>query len=384
MNNISKLTILTILLLAMTTSMSNVAIVTTLPHLKEYFTDISNIEFYSRLMLTLPSLVIALLAPILGHFIFRFGKKRSVLIALFFFSFFGTAGLYLNSIESLLASRALFGLCVATLMIVSTSLVGDYFKEHDRHKFMGYQSAFMAMGGVFFVIGGGFLSDINWRFPFGIYFVGIVLIPFAFLYLKEVKIETLQDDLSVNIGKNMIIVYILAFIYMLLFFILPTQIPFLLIEKFDASGKMAGTIIAVAFFCNALGAIAFSKLKTRFNFVSIYLIGITLIALGFSIVGVINHIYFFFISSPILGFAGGLMMTNVTAWMLSKTSHEKRVKSSGYFTSAIFLGQFLSPIVFHPFLDFLEIQDFFWFIGLSLFICSFMAFVVLKKKIKGI
>ena len=384
MNNISKLTILTILLLAMTTSMSNVAIVTTLPHLKEYFTDISNIEFYSRLMLTLPSLVIALLAPILGHFIFIFGKKRSVLIALFFFSLFGTAGLYLNSIESLLASRALFGLCVATLMIVSTSLVGDYFKEHDRHKFMGYQSAFMAMGGVFFVIGGGFLSDINWRFPFGIYFIGIVLIPFAFLYLKEVKIETLQDDLSVNIGKNMIIVYILAFIYMLLFFILPTQIPFLLIEKFDASGKMAGTIIAVAFFCNALGAIAFSKLKTRFNFVSIYLIGITLIALGFSIVGVINHIYFFFISSPILGFAGGLMMTNVTAWMLSKTSHEKRVKSSGYFTSAIFLGQFLSPIVFHPFLDFLEIQDFFWFIGLSLFICSFMAFVVLKKKIKGI
>ena len=384
MNNISKLTILTILLLAMTTSMSNVAIVTTLPHLKEYFTDISNIEFYSRLMLTLPSLVIALLAPILGHFIFRFGKKRSVLIALFFFSLFGTAGLYLNSIKSLLASRALFGLCVATLMIVSTSLVGDYFKEHDRHKFMGYQSAFMALGGVFFVIGGGFLSDINWRFPFGIYFVGIVLIPFAFLYLKEVKIETLQDDLSVNIGKNMIIVYILAFIYMLLFFILPTQIPFLLIEKFDASGKMAGTIIAVAFFCNALGAIAFSKLKTRFNFVSIYLIGITLIALGFSIVGVINHIYFFFISSPILGFAGGLMMTNVTAWMLSKTSHEKRVKSSGYFTSAIFLGQFLSPIVFHPFLDFLEIQDFFWFIGLSLFICSFMAFVVLKKKIKGI
>lgn len=382
MNNISKLTILTILLLAMTTSMSNVAIVTSLPHLKEYFTNISNIEFYSRLMLTLPSLVIAILAPILGHFIFRFGKKKAVIIALFFFSIFGTAGLYLNSIESLLASRALFGLCVATLMIVSTSLVGDYFKEHDRHKFMGYQSAFMAIGGVFFVIGGGFLSDINWRFPFGIYFVGIVLIPFAFLYLKEVKIETSEEDLSVNIGKNMLIVYILAFIYMLLFFILPTQIPFLLIEKFDASGKMAGTVIAVAFFCNALGAIAFSKLKKRLNFVAIYLLGITLIALGFSLVGIINHIYFFFITSPILGFAGGLMMTNVTAWMLSKTSHKKRVKSSGYFTSAIFLGQFLSPIVFHPFLDFLEIQDFFLFIGLSLFLISFIAFLVLRFKTK--
>ncbi|MDZ7818586.1 MAG: MFS transporter [Aliarcobacter sp.] len=382
MNNISKLTILTLLLLAMTTSMSNVAIVTALPHLKEYFTSVDNIEFYSRLMLTLPSLVIAILAPILGHFIFRFGKKKSVLIALFFFSFFGTAGLYLNSIESLLISRALFGLCVATLMIVSTSLVGDYFKEHDRHKFMGFQSAFMAIGGVFFVMGGGFLSDINWRFPFAIYFVGIILLPLVFANLKEIKIENTQENLSINIGKNMLVVYFLAFIYMLLFFILPTQIPFLLIEKFDASGKMAGTIIATAFFCNALGAIVFSKLKTKLNYVYIYLIGITLIALGFSIVGVINNIYFFFITSPILGFAGGIMMTNVTAWMLSKTSHKKRVKSSGYFTSAIFLGQFLSPIVFHPLLDFVEIQDFFLLIGLSLFFLSFVAFSILKIKQK--
>ena len=76
------------------------------------------------------------------------------------------------------------------------------------------------------------------------------------------------------------------------------------------------------------------------------------------------------------------MMTNATAWMLSKTSHEKRVKSSGYFTSAIFLGQFLSPIVFHLFLDFLEIQDFFLYIGLSLFFVSFISFSILKIKQK--
>ena len=382
MNNISKLTILTLLLLAMTTSMSNVAIVTSLPHLKEYFTNIENIEFYSRLMLTLPSLVIAILAPFLGHFIFRFGKKKSVLIALFFFSLFGTAGLYLNTIESLLTSRALFGICVATLMIVSTSLVGDYFKEKDRHKFMAYQSAFMAIGGLFFVMGGGFLSDINWRYPFGIYFIGLILLPLVFVNLKEKKIDTTQEELCIDIGKNMFLVYFLSFIYMLLFFILPTQIPFLLIEKFEASGKMAGIIIATAFFCNALGAIAFSKLKTKLNFVYIYLLGITLIALGFSIVGIINQIYFFFISSSILGFAGGIMMTNTTAWMLSKTTHEKRVKSSGYFTSAIFLGQFLSPIVFHPILDFVEIQDFFLLIGLCLFLISFIAFVVLRFKTK--
>ena len=87
--------------------------------------------------------------------------------------------------------------------------------------------------------------------------------------LKEKKIESTQEELSIDIGKNMLVVYFLAFIYMLLFFILPTQIPFLLIEKFEASGKMAGTVIATAFFCNALGAIAFSKLKKYLNFIAI-------------------------------------------------------------------------------------------------------------------
>jgi MFS family permease len=376
MKHIPKLTLLTLLLLAMTTVMSNVAIVTALPHLKEYFTHTENIEFYSRLMLTLPSLVIALLAPILGHFIFKFGKKRSALIALFFFSLFGTAGLYLNSIESLLISRALFGLCVATLMIVSTSLVGDYFKEKERHKFMGYQSAFMAIGGVFFVTGGGILSDINWRLPFGIYFIGLVLIPLLAVNLKEIKIKHEEEDESLNISKNILVVYFLAFIYMLLFFILPTQIPFLIIEKFKSSGAFAGVIIATAFFCNALGAIAFSKLKNRFSYLAIYLTGLLLIALGFSLVGIIDNIYFFFITSPILGFAGGVMMTNVTAWMLSKTNIKKRVKSSGYFTSALFLGQFLSPIIFHPLIDIFEIQEFFLVIGLGLFTIVFITFGV--------
>lgn len=381
MKNIPKLVLLTLLLLAMTTIMSNVAIVTSLPHLKEYFTHVDNIEFYSRLMLTLPSLVIAILAPILGHFIFRFGKKRSALIALFFFSLFGTAGLYLNSIESLLISRALFGLCVATLMIISTSLVGDYFKEQDRHKFMGYQSAFMAIGGIFFVIGGGFLSDINWRLPFGIYFIGLILIPLVAVNLKEVKIENITEDENLNISKNILVVYFLSFIYMLLFFVLPTQIPFLLIEKFKASGSFAGTIIATAFFCNALGAIIFPKLKSKFSFSTIYLIGLVLIALGFTTVGFIHNIYFFFLTSPILGFAGGIMMTNVTAWMLSKTNLKKRVKSSGYFTSSLFLGQFLSPIIFHPLVENFEIQNFFLVIGLSLFTITFMV-IIIKKVIQ--
>lgn len=363
--------------------MSNVAIVTALPRLQDYFSDIKNIEFYSRLILTLPSLSIALLAPFLGHFVFRFGKKNSALVALFIFATTGSAGLFLDHIEAFLLSRAMFGISVAILMIVSTSLVGDYFQGEARHKFMGFQSAFMAIGGISFVIGGGILSDINWRFPFGIYLMGFLLIPIAYMFLIEKRKDelfSLEDELTVP--KKLIGIYFLGFFYMLIFFILPTQIPFLIIDTFQASGKVAGFIIGLAFFANALGAISFSRLKKRFDFFSIYIIALTIIAIGFIGIGLVDNLNLFFFTSAILGFGGGVMMTNVTAWMLSRTTFERRVKSSGYMTSSMFLGQFCSPIVFHPLVSNFGVQTFFEIIGASLFIIIFII-MVYKLAIKS-
>jgi len=366
MNNISRTAIFTLLLISMTTMMSNVAIVTTLPRLKDYFSDIENIEFYSRLMLTLPSLVIAFLSPFIGHFVYKFGKKNSAILALIIFSLTGTAGLYLDDIKSFLISRAMFGIAVATLMIVVTSLVGDYFKQEQRHKFMGYQSAFMAIGGVGFVIGGGVLSDIDWRLPFGIYFIGVVLLPMVIFFLAEKSKEDMSLIEEQTVQKKLIGIYGLAFFYMLIFFILPTQIPFLIIDTFGASGKMASSIIALAFLSNAIGAISFSKLKQKYSFSTIYIIALFIIGIGFLAIGNVHDVHLFYLTSPIMGFGGGIMMTNVTAWMLSRTSFEKRVKSSGYLTSFLFMGQFFSPIVFHPFVAYFGVQHFFIFIGCCL------------------
>jgi len=375
-----KLTIFTLLLLSMTTMMSNVAIVTALPSLKEYFIVVKDIEFYSRLMLTLPSLVIAVLAPVLGHVIFKFGKKKSTLYALFLFGMSGSAGLYLNSIELLLFSRAIFGISIASLMIVTTSLVGDYFKEQERHKFMGYQSAFIAIGGVFFVTGGGFLADVSWRLPFGIYLISILLLPLVFKFLVEVPVHNNIQEEDETPNTKVYFVYLLAFLYMLIFFILPTQIPFLLIETFNASGSLTGAIIAIAFLSNAFGAILFSRLKTKYDFSTIYVFALFIIGVGFALIGLVNNVYLFFLTSPILGFGGGIMMTNVTAWMLSKTHVKKRVKASGYFTSSLFAGQFFSPIVFHPIIAQISVQEFFFLIGVFLLVIVIVSAVCLRNK----
>ena len=375
MKNISNSTKITMVLVAMTTMMSNIAIITALPHLKDYFVDQQNIEFLARLMITIPSLAIAFLAPVLGHFIYKVGRQKSALVALFLFGLSGSSGLYLETMDLLLSSRFLLGISIAILMIVSTSLVGDYFKGEARHKFMGIQGAFISLGGVVFVIGGGMLSDINWRYSFAIYMIGFLLIPLVYMYLKDIVVHHDQSNDDENINSNLFIIYLLAFLLMLVFYILPTQIPFLIINHFGASGTLTGAIISTAFISNAIGAITFRKLKIKFSYAQVYLIGMGIISIGFIAIGTVTNVYFFFLTAPIMGFGGGILMTNMTAWMLSRTHHTKRIHGSAYLTSSLFLGQFFSPILLHPIVSFFGVKDFFTvmgiFIGVVIMISSF-------------
>ncbi len=364
----------------MLTMMSNVAIITMLPHLSAIFKDVPNIELLSKMMITLPSLAIAIFAPFLGHFINNFGKKKSAIGGLLLFSLCGTAGLYLDTIYEILLSRFLFGIAIAILMIVSTSLIGDYFKNEHRHKFMGLQSAFIAVGGIVFIVGGGILSDINWRYTFAIYTLGVVVLFFVIKYLVEHKENAnFQEEDEHLLNHNLWYIYLVAFILMLVFYILPTQIPFLIMNEFHASSTLTGEIIATAFIFNAAGALTFAKLKKRLTFSQVYITGMIILAIGFSLIGLIRSVHFFFLTSPIVGFGGGILMANMTAWMLGVAHHTKRIKSSGYLTSSLFLGQFCSPLVTHPFVEYFGVQDFFIVSGIFLLL-SVSVIIVFKKK----
>jgi len=360
----------------MMTVMSNVAIVTTLPHLGTVYRETPHIELLSRLMITLPSLAIALFAPFLGHFVNRYGKKSSAVAALAAFSLFGTAGLYLQSIYAILASRFLFGIAIAVLMIVSTALIGDYFREAQRHRFMGLQSAFVSLGGIVFIVGGGYLSDMGWRYPFGIYSLGLLILFFVIAYLDEYRADAghIREDMHL-LDHNLWYIYLLAFVLMLVFYILPTQMPFLMINVFHASGTLTGEIIAMAFIFNAAGALTFARLKKRLAFGQIYMLGMSIIAAGFVLIGLVDDVHLFFLTSPIMGFGGGLLMANMTAWMLSMSHHSKRVKSSSYLTSALFFGQFFSPVITYPAVSYFGVQKFFIVSG------SLLAVAVLTARI---
>ena len=376
MKTIKLSTKITLLLISMMTMMSNVAVVTILPRLSEIYANVEHIAFLSRMMITLPSLAIAILAPFLGHLVYMYGKRRSAIVGLFFFSVTGTAGLYLDGIYAILFSRFLLGIAIAILMIVSTSLIGDYFKGEERHKFMGLQSAFVSIGGIFFIVGGGMLSDMNWRYPFAIYGIGFIILLFAMKYIIEYTYQSQVID-EEEVNHRLYPIYIMAFLLMAVFYILPTQFPYLMINIFHATGEKTGLIIASAFVFNAIGALSFAPLKKHFDFPAMYMLGMAIIAVGFIGISQVRSLSWFFVTAPIIGLGGGILMTNITAWLLHYAYSTKRVKATAYLTSSLFLGQFFSPILTYPVVHYFGIVDFFKVMGIAL-IAILLSVLVLK------
>jgi len=67
---------------------------------------------------------------------------------------------------------------------------------------------------------------------------------------------------------------------------------------------------------------------------------------------------------------------------LSVAHHSKRIKSSSYLTSALFAGQFFSPLISHPIVEYFGVQDFFIVSGVGLLVIMgiVIGFLFLKKE----
>jgi len=71
-----------------------------------------------------------------------------------------------------------------------------------------------------------------------------------------------------------------------------------------------------------------------------------------------------------MGMAFGLLFVNTNAWFLSRVTPQKRAKASGLLTSSLFLGQFLSPIIFEPIVSRYQISGLFYIISILSFSIS--------------
>ena len=352
--NKTRIRNLTILLGSTTTVLAAAVLAPALPGMALAFPDVANADFLVRLTLTMPALFIALAAPFAGFLLDRWGRKPILIAALILYGLAGASGFVTDSLVGILVGRALLGLAVAGVMSGFTTLIFDYFSGSKLNGFLGYQAAFMSLGGMVFVFVAGFLADIGWQFPFLIYLFGFVILLGVIFAIDEPHIQASARQQDTPGKKSSIslqtitLIYVIAFVGMVVFFTFPVQVPFYLTAQSGASTKQVGLALSLQTLSSFLIALQFRRLRSRLSFQAI--LSLIFLALG------INHVllaqtsnYGFVLVGLLIGGLGlGLFPPTVNAWLASVTPPTLRGRAVGGLTAALFLGQFFTPIFTQP------------------------------------
>ena len=347
---------ITLLLISAMTVMSGALVAPSLPYMAEAFANEPGIELKTKLVLTLPGLFIALGAPLAGSLLDRFSKKKLIIASLLVFAIAGSAGLILSNLNAILVSRALLGLSVAISMTGVTALVGDYFEGEERSRFIGVQGAVMSFGGTVLVALAGWLAGLSWRYPFGVYGAGFLVALAVMIVIHEPPVadRTAGPVASSNswrrVSRTQWIVLATVCAGMIMFYVIPAQSPFLLKQAGADSSLTTSLGLIVATLTSALAAFFYGKLKQRATFNQLYALCFLLFAIGYVSVYWLTSPGAMIAALAVSGLGAGLLIPNTTLCLLAQTDATNRGSTMGRNTSAIFLGQFLSPLAFQPLL----------------------------------
>lgn len=334
------------------TVLAGAIIAPSLPGMNQHFGG--DAEVAVQMVLTIPALMIALFSPVMGYLADRFGRRNLLLTALLIYGLSGLSGFFIERIDLLILSRVILGMAVAGIISISTTLIGDYFRASERARFLGLQGSFMALGGVIFLNLGGALADWNWRGPFLVYMAGLLLLPYARAVLYEPPSSQEAGDACAPVPDEpfplgrVALAYGLGLLSMAMFYMVPAQLPFLLTERHEVSGTAIGLALSTTPMTAALVSFSYGRIKPWVTVSNLYVAGFLLVTAGFTTVGLAGSYGLTLAGVSLAGLGFGIFLPNTNVWLMRITPEAYRGRVFGGSSSAIFLGQFLSPLVAAP------------------------------------
>jgi len=336
--------------------MSGATIAPALPAMQAHFAGVENSDLLVRLVLTVPALAIVVGAPLAGVIGDLRGRARLLYMAILLYAAAGSSGLYLDSLGAILAGRVLLGAAVAGVLTSATALAADYYSGAERARFMGWQSSFMNLGGVVFLMGGGALAEFGWRLPFLVY---LLALPLAFLALATLPEPGRGDEAPTlaahdgeatpaRAGSALAPLYLVAALCMIAFYLVPSQLPFHLESTLGTGPTGSGAALAVSTMSGMITSLAYGRIRARIGFASILAVTLALMGAGYLMISASKSYTLVLAGLTVGGFGLGLLMPNLNLWVTARAPARHRGRALGGLGTAVFLGQFLSPLVSQP------------------------------------
>ena len=157
---------------------------------------------------------------------------------------------------------------------------------------------------------------------------------------------------------------------MMLFYIIPVQIPFFIKEQTGVSNTLIGLAIACSTLSSAIVSLNYKKIRARWSFSAIYFFSFFFLAIGFSVIFMVDSYSLIVIGLLIGGIGMGVLIPNSNVWIVTLSPDSMRGRIVGGLTTSIFIGQLISPIVTEPVLLFTSANQIYAIASIGMFMIS--------------
>lgn len=312
------------------------------------------------LVLTSHSLAIALVSPLVGRAIDRFGVRLPLAAGLVVYGLGGGAGLVIDSYPVLCVSRLVLGVGAAAVFIGSTSALLALYRGEMRDKVMGWRTTATTAGGFVYPLAAGALGNQSWHAPFALYLIGVPLGIATVLALPKATAADREQAQKMRGGAIRLLrerpvllglcgVWVATSgLLMVLAVCLPRRLDQLGIHDTFVVA-LYGTVLSGG--AASLVGLAYARLTARLRHVALMRVAAGAWTAALLVFAAADHWAMLLFVPVLTGLGSGIAMPTLTVLVDRAAPHEQRGTATSLQATALFGGQFASPLVFGPLVD---------------------------------
>ncbi|MBQ9356071.1 MAG: MFS transporter [Prevotella sp.] len=355
--NVSKRVTATILSMSLLTVMAGAAIAPALGIIKAHFSGAS--ELLVQLIVSMPALLIIVTNLFFLSISRRLRTRTIATTGLLLYVAAGAGCFFVDDIYVLLVMRALLGISVGLIMPLSTGLLAYYFPPEEQARLMGLSAAMNQMGGVVATLLAGLLATVEWNYAFLVYLMGLIAVVMVWLWLPDEQLGS-ANKRGVPFQPRQLLKFhpsvVGMLLLMMIFFIFPTNFAIIARQQTTLSTEAITMIMVgldvVAFFVGLVFGWLMHTFRQPVKYFAplFFLLGYAayLVPSEFSIPNTQFSILLILVGSVCIGIANGVGVPYLNTIASIKGGRNSATTVMPLLSAALYLGQFLSPLIVMP------------------------------------
>jgi MFS family permease len=333
---------------AMLPVMANFCIAPVLPKLLAHFSGNSGAPIYVPMLLTLPAAVGVLSSPLAGMLLDRQEKRRVLIIGAVAFGILGVLPFFLEQLQHMLWTRVLLGVAEGAIMTGVTAAVADQVRGLALKRFYARQYATMSISGSLFLGAGGLLGEFGWRQPFLLFSLALVVALLITTLPRQGAPRRETGAVPAPFPWRIALPILVApFFGWIIYYLIPSGIPFLLREQGSYSPRAAGFAAAASLIATALSALSYPVLIRKMSALRLLALTYMVMAGGFCVISLSAHYATLVAGCALTGLGFGLLSPNVAVMLLGRVAPEVRGRAAAGISMSVMTTVFFTPLIRH-------------------------------------